>query len=134
MLFSSSAIFLTLATLLSLGVASPIASLDTRAVPANYTLRTKVVNGTGDLGSKKGGLYVTAWHTGAGFNDAVLLNDSSTAAKGYLNDTYQQFNLGSEFPWYFAMGSDTNYAGEFLDTTAGESRLSSFPLPPPILS
>ncbi|MCJ1260598.1 hypothetical protein MMC22_000460 [Lobaria immixta] len=47
----------------------------------------------------KEGLYLTAYHIGAGENDAVLAGKGS-AIKGFLNDTTLQFDLGTEFPWY----------------------------------
>jgi hypothetical protein len=57
-------------------------------------------------------LYVEAYHTGAGFNDAVLVEKGSPntlAATGFLNGTYQEFNLGDDFPWGMVMTSDTTY-------------------------
>lgn len=57
-------------------------------------------------------LYVYGYHTGAGFNDAVLSSDSSIANKAILNNTRVQFLLGTDFPWGFTMGGATNYAGE----------------------
>lgn len=56
-------------------------------------------------------LYVYAYHTGAGLNDAVLTSDVGTASPAILNDTTVQFELGTSFPWGFILGSDTNYAG-----------------------
>lgn len=81
----------------------------------------------------KDGLYVSGYHTGehshprylpnftrsgrvanspsgAGTND-VTLGSINVASKGFLNDTYQQFDYGTEFPWGFQMGGDSNYAG-----------------------
>lgn len=57
-------------------------------------------------------LYVIAYHTGAGFNDAVLTRDASGASEAILNGTNVQFLLGTDFPWGFNMGSAINYAGK----------------------
>ena len=63
--------------------------------PSRYYLQTQV-KGYGS--SDKNGLYVEAYHTGAGLNDATL-GPIDTAAAGYLNGTNQQFDLGTTFPW-----------------------------------
>ncbi|KAJ9641865.1 hypothetical protein H2201_003745 [Coniosporium apollinis] len=46
-------------------------------------------------------LYLHAYHSGAGLNDAVFLADRTRAARGFLNGTYAVFNLGSQF--YYGM-------------------------------
>lgn len=56
------------------------------------------------------GLYVYAYHTGAGLNDPVLTKHEGTASKAVLNGTRTEFRLGSGFPWGMVMASDTNYA------------------------
>lgn len=81
-----------------------------------YYLKTKVLHG-GD--PAKDGLYVWAYHTGAGLNDAVL-GQKASARPSYLNNTYQTFNLSTDFPWSFYLPSDINYAGwEFVYINAG---------------
>lgn len=57
------------------------------------------------------GEYVAGYHIGAGLDDAVLVSDKSVAAKGYLNDTNQQFDLGTTFPWGMVMTSNPAYSG-----------------------
>lgn len=57
-------------------------------------------------------LFVFAYHTGAGFNDAVLDKDVSIASKIYLNGTTALADLGTEYPWGLIAISDTNYACE----------------------
>ncbi|KAL2218114.1 hypothetical protein M432DRAFT_417351 [Thermoascus aurantiacus ATCC 26904] len=65
-------------------------------------------------------LYVYGYHTGAGFNDAVLSSDSSIANKAILNNTRVQFLLGTDFPWGFTMGGATNYAAwEMVEIDTG---------------
>lgn len=88
-------------------LASPI---EDRA-PTQYHLQTKVVNGTKDCGSKKGGLYVYAYHTGAGTNDAVLSSNKTLAEAGYLNGTVFSFNLGA-LVYNLTLEDVDNYAGE----------------------
>lgn len=58
-------------------------------------------------------LYVYGYHTGAGFNDAVLDSNADKAGKAILNGSNVQFDFGTEFPWGFVMGSDVNYACMF---------------------
>lgn len=74
-----------------------------------YYLKTRTL----DPSSNKNGLYVIAYHTGAGLNDVILTSDLTGASKGFLNDTYQLFDFGTEFPWGMNMGGDADHAGEF---------------------
>lgn len=55
-------------------------------------------------------LYVWAYHTGAGLNDAVL-GDSEKGSHASLNGTNVNFELGSAFPWGMFMPGAANYAG-----------------------
>lgn len=75
---------------------------------SQYSLRTR----TAEPSSDKNGLYVAAYHTGAGLNDAVLISDMPGASKGFLNDSYQLFDFGTHFPWGMKIGGNANYAGE----------------------
>lgn len=58
-------------------------------------------------------LFVYAYHTGAGLNDAVLDKDSAHAAPFYFNGTEALADLGTEFPWGMIATGDTNYACMF---------------------
>jgi hypothetical protein len=58
-----------------------------------YWLRTCVINGSTDCGTCKDNLYVSAFHTYVGTNDAVLVPQES-AVPGYLNGTSWLFNSG----------------------------------------
>lgn len=62
-------------------------------------------------------LYVYAYHTGAGLNDAVLSANADDASKAFVNGTNVQFDLGTPFPWGVNMVGATNYGGKspFLD-------------------
>lgn len=51
--------------------------------------------------------------TGAGTND-VVLTTIDVASVGFLNDTNQQFDYNTTFPWGLEMGDDANYAGMYL--------------------
>ncbi|RMJ24294.1 hypothetical protein PHISP_04835 [Aspergillus sp. HF37] len=55
------------------------------------------------------GLYVCAYHTGAGLNDAVLTQDEGKASPAVLNGSTTQFQL-SELQWGLLMPAVTNYA------------------------
>jgi hypothetical protein len=93
---------------------------DTFTTPTStdYLLKTRLVNRTDtsfpvtDYSKARfSGLYLWAYHTGAGLNDAVVSGNKSFAITGFLNVTdttggktegYQQFNLtGTTFPWGF---------------------------------
>ncbi len=87
--------------------ASPLI-LPRQTTTLEYYLRTR----TTDPSSDKNGLYLYAYHTGAGLNDVVLNSNVTGASPAFLNDTYQLFDFGSAFPWGLSMGGNTNYAGE----------------------
>ncbi|PGH27072.1 hypothetical protein AJ80_01258 [Polytolypa hystricis UAMH7299] len=56
------------------------------------------------------GLYVSSFHTGAGLSDAVVQPVRGDAAKGFLKDTHQQFQIGDELEWAMVMGVDANFS------------------------
>jgi hypothetical protein len=68
---------------------------------------------TGATNDNHNNLYVYAYHTGAGLNDAVLSKDASIASSVYLNGTNALFDLKTEFPWGMIATGDTNYACEY---------------------
>jgi hypothetical protein len=103
LLFTSSLLFFPL-----LAFTSPL--LSQLSNPPRYYLKTLAT----DLSSDKNGLFVIAYHTGAGLNDAVLTSDIARASKGFLNDTYQLFDFGTQFSWGMTMGGAANYAGESI--------------------
>lgn len=49
----------------------------------------------------------------------VTLGSVNVASKGFLNGTYQQFDYGTDFPWGFQMGGNTNYAGKYTRQEQG---------------
>jgi hypothetical protein len=65
-------------------------------------------------------LYVSAYHTDAGLNDAVLTQDVNTASSVYLNGTNALFDFNTKFPWGFVATGDTKYTCEY---TALEIRI-----------
>ncbi|KKY13453.1 hypothetical protein UCRPC4_g06973 [Phaeomoniella chlamydospora] len=103
MLFSTSVVLGTL-SLASSAIASPLTKRE-----STFYLQTSLRNGSTD--TTKENLYLEAYHTGAGFNDATL-NSFDTAAKAFLNGTNLQFDLGQgdEYPWGLVLYADTNYA------------------------
>jgi hypothetical protein len=97
-------------SLLTVILSHPLALRQSDAVqPPFYLLRTI----TTAPKSEKSNLYVSAYHTGAGLNDAVLTPNIARASKGFLNDTYQAFDFETDFPWGMMMAGNANYAGEF---------------------
>jgi hypothetical protein len=106
------ATIVTLFSLLSAALSLPLSSeIESRATK-EYRLQTRIVNNKNDKGTFKGKLWVSSYHTGAGLSDVVLIKNGTEGVKGYLNGTIQQFDLGTDFPWYMAMGGDANYAGK----------------------
>lgn len=75
--------------------------------PSRYYLKTKVLK-NGD--KKKDNLYLSTQHRSGGLNAAILTSDLDKAAKGFLNGTYQQFELNGGFPWALSMDNE-EYAG-----------------------
>ena len=50
----------------------------------------------------------------------LVPGNESYLSTGFLNGTYQEFNLGNDFPYGFVMGGDANYAGwELVQMNAG---------------
>ncbi|KAE8355081.1 hypothetical protein BDV28DRAFT_129678 [Aspergillus coremiiformis] len=92
----------SLPLLVSFVAANPI--LRTRDAPKNFHLKT-----TDASNSAHNNLYVYGYHTGAGFNDAVLTPNVGTASPAFLNDTNVQFSLDTPFPWGLFMLPQNNY-------------------------
>lgn len=90
----------SLAVLAAVATANPV----TRA-NKEFHLKT-----SGADNAQHNNLYVYAYHTGAGFNDAVLDSDSTNAAPFYLNGTTALADLKTEYPWGMIATGDTNYA------------------------
>ncbi|OOQ82308.1 hypothetical protein PEBR_39614 [Penicillium brasilianum] len=100
----------TLAVLATTAVANPVAR-DTK----EFHLKT-----FGAQNSHHNNLYVYAYHTGAGFNDAVLDKNGTIASSFYLNGTNALADLGTDFPWGVIATGDTNYASwEPIEINAG---------------
>lgn len=112
--------FSSLALLVSAVAANPI--LRTRDTPKNFHLKT-----TGADNSAHNDLYVYGYHTGAGFNDAVLTSDVGTASPAFLNGTNVQFSLDTPFPWGLVMRPQNNYGGKLppppLALTSGQRNI-----------
>ncbi|PWY75535.1 hypothetical protein BO70DRAFT_364070 [Aspergillus heteromorphus CBS 117.55] len=93
----------SLALLASAVAASPLAS---RQDSSSSTFHLKTSGASND---DHNNLYVYAYHTGAGFNDAVLTSDVGTASPAFLNGTNTQFDLGTPFPWGLKPSVQNNY-------------------------
>ncbi|CAG7937285.1 unnamed protein product [Penicillium salamii] len=59
-------------------------------------------------------LYVYAYHTGAGLNDAVLTKDVNAASSVYLNGTNAFFDFNTELLWGVVATGDNKYTCECL--------------------
>lgn len=94
-----------IALLAATAVANPVA----RSTKKEFHLKT-----TGAAKADHNDLFVVTYHTGAGLNDAVLEDKASSATPFYLNGTTALADLGTDYPWGFEIGGDTNYACECL--------------------
>ena len=97
----------SLALLASAVSASPLiprANSTAKATSQNFHLKT--TNAAQDAHNN---LYVYAYHTGAGLNDAVLSPDAGQASRAFLNNTRVQFDLDTPFPWGVQMVGATDY-------------------------
>ncbi|BCR87189.1 uncharacterized protein ACHE_31176A [Aspergillus chevalieri] len=98
---------LTTTLLATAATASPLisrASSDEAITTKKFHLKT-----TASDASAHNNLYVYAYHTGAGLNDAVLSANADDASKAFVNGTNVQFDLGTPFPWGVNMVGATNY-------------------------
>ncbi|EAW13414.1 uncharacterized protein ACLA_054610 [Aspergillus clavatus NRRL 1] len=100
-------LFSTLALLVSAVAATPVTTHTSRDAEPSKPFYLKT---SGAANAKHNDLYVYAYHTGAGFNDAVLTPDVKSASKASLNGTYVQFDLNTPFPWGMYTPGVTNYA------------------------
>lgn len=82
------------------------------ANPVAQTAKEFNLKTSGAKNKNHNNLFVYAYHTGAGLNDAVLDKDGSNASKIYLNGTTALADLGTEYPWGLIATGDTNYACE----------------------
>jgi hypothetical protein len=109
LIISSLFVVTALATPVSQLEARSPTNLETRAAPKNFKLKTTVVNGKHDTGSKKGNLWVYSYHTGAGLGDAALINNKTVGNVGHLNATELLFSIG-QYEWPMVLDYEP-YAG-----------------------
>ncbi|KAJ5689589.1 hypothetical protein N7462_003981 [Penicillium macrosclerotiorum] len=101
-------------TYLTLLTATVLATPVVKA-PKEFHLKT-----AGAKNAKHNNLFIYTYHTGAGFNDAVLDKDGTNASRVYLNGTQALVDLDTEYPWGFIVPGDTNYASwEAIEINAG---------------
>lgn len=74
---------------------------------------------SGATNQEHNSLYVYAYHTGVGLNDAVLTKDVNTASSAYLNGTNALFDLNTEFPWGVVATGNTKYNCEYPPLESG---------------
>jgi hypothetical protein len=93
-------------------LATPISDIETRAPPTNFKLKTTVINGKNDTGTKKGNLWVVSYHTGAGLGDATLVSNKTIGNVGHLNASNNAllFSIG-DYEWPMVLDYEP-YAGE----------------------
>ncbi|KAF4314034.1 hypothetical protein GTA08_BOTSDO00792 [Botryosphaeria dothidea] len=88
-----------------------------------YVLKTQLVSNNDTSKAKFNDLYLTAFHTGAGTNDAVFTSSKGDAATAFLNETtdgsFQEFDFGTEFPWSLQIGYEPYTAWAPVTIDAG---------------
>lgn len=107
--------FLSLALLASAVTASPLLSRADQTTTKDFHLKTSSASNN----DAHNNLYIYAYHTGAGLNDAVLSSNADDASKAFVNGTHLQFDLGTPFPWGVNMVGATNYGGKLLPPMPG---------------
>jgi hypothetical protein len=114
--------FLTSLLLLATSaIAAPVTT--TAKESKHFHLKT-----SGATNENHNNLYVYAYHTGAGLNDAVLTKDASMASPVYLNGTNAVVALESELSWGLIATGNTNYACEYRHIPWKSSPVSHFSL------
>ncbi|KAJ6037940.1 uncharacterized protein N7446_012214 [Penicillium canescens] len=91
-------------TCLSLLAASAIAAPIASSFPKHFHLKSR-----GATNQEHNNLYVYAYHTGPGLNDAALTKDVNTASSVFLTGTKALFNFNTEFSWGVVATGDTKY-------------------------
>ena len=87
-----------------------------------YNLRTCLKPGQDDK-SRFDNLWLVAYHTGAGLNDATFNADRERyAIKGFLNETSQEFDLGNDFPYSLKLDENVNFYAGWEPVSLGSSR------------
>ncbi|KAJ5238803.1 hypothetical protein N7468_003422 [Penicillium chermesinum] len=87
-----------------------IASVALLAGTAMASQKEFKLKSTGATLSQHDNLYLTAYHTGAGTNDAVFQSNATVASNFFLNGTNAFADLKTQYPWGIEIQSDTNYA------------------------
>lgn len=99
-----------LAVLASTVSSTPLIPRSPSSSSKSFHLKTSDASGNDNHNN----LFVYAYHTGAGLNDAVLSTKADQGSPAFLNGTKVQFDLDTPFPWGLKMTGDTNYAGMFF--------------------
>ncbi|MCJ1307047.1 hypothetical protein MMC25_000693 [Agyrium rufum] len=95
-------------TLLPLAFANPTPVTDKAAATREFYLKS--IDYPGNK-TDKAGLYISTYHTGAGFNDVVLSPYTEYLPKFLLNETRIETLLSSPYLWGLNAIDDTNNAG-----------------------
>ncbi|CAG8262603.1 unnamed protein product, partial [Penicillium nalgiovense] len=94
----------TLTSLLMLAASAIITPVAGTSSPEHFHLKS-----IGATNQEHNNLYVYAYHTGAGLNDAVLTKDVNTASSVYLNGTNAFFDFNTELLWGVVATGDNKY-------------------------
>ena len=99
----------TLTSLFILAASAIITPVAGTSSPGHFRLKS-----IGATNQEHNNLYVYAYHTGAGLNDAVLTKDVNTASSVYLNGTNAFFDFNTELLWGVVATGDNKYTCECL--------------------
>ncbi|KZN87578.1 hypothetical protein EN45_061390 [Penicillium chrysogenum] len=94
----------TVTSLFILAASAIITPVAGTSSPGHFGLKS-----IGATNQEHNNLYVYAYHTGAGLNDAVLTKDVNAASSVYLNGTNAFFDLNTELLWGVVATGDNKY-------------------------
>ncbi|PNS15084.1 hypothetical protein CAC42_2313 [Sphaceloma murrayae] len=98
----------------------------------SFKLMTKVKPGKSNK-KQFNGLYLSAYHSGAGLNDAVLVKGKASGIRGFFNQTELdrpngkpyfslEFDLGNDFPYAAQIGYGAYDAWVSMEINAGDKQ------------
>ncbi|CAG7959116.1 unnamed protein product [Penicillium nalgiovense] len=94
----------TLTSLLMLAASAIVTPVASTSSPEHFHIKS-----VGATNQEHNNLYVYAYHTGAGPNDAVLAKDVNTASSVYLDGTGTFFDFNTKLLWGVVATGDNKF-------------------------
>ena len=98
----------TLTSLLMLAASAIVTPVASTSSPEHFHIKS-----VGATNQEHNNLYVYAYHTGAGPNDAVLAKDVNTASSVYLDGTGTFFDFNTKLLWGVVATGDNKFTCEY---------------------